>query len=118
MGCGVGVLVIAKLTDGEVADNVDNPCHIPGPIGTHKHRYVGMLVVVVHDFVEIIRITGERVQQQVLGHEVLGGRDDFHFQAIFIHDPVHAFDIFRQRQGASHNRVLLNRCLQTVELIE
>ena len=116
--CRAGVSVIAKLTDGEVADNVDNPRHIPGAIGAQKHYYVGMLVVVVHDFVEIIRIPGERVQQQILGDEILGGRDDFHIGAILVHNPVHPFDIFRERQGAAHDRVLLNRRLQAVQLIE
>ena len=106
--CGLGLPILAKLADRKVADNLHHPCDIPGTIRAQIHRHVGMLVVIVHDIIEIIRITGERVQQQILGDQILGGRDDFHLGAILIHDPIHTFDIFRQRQGAAHIRILLH----------
>ena len=95
MGGSVGGSILAKFLDRKVADKLHDTFDVSGPIGAQIDRYVGMLVVIIHDIVEIIRITRKRIQQQILGNQVTRSWDDFHFCTIFIHDPVHPFDVFR-----------------------
>ena len=107
-----------KLLPGEHFHFVPHLDHVHGAVAVREHHHVGQLIVVIDISVEIARLAGHRVEQQILGDGGLAVGNLEVGRIVVVHRLVHALDELGERHDLADMRLRHDEGLQLVHRLQ